>query len=543
MKHKAKALKLPIHAASGMYTKCIGRALNTSGNSVRKDWYFDPANMGAAVSKIEELKRRWNALTAAGKTLWDEEPQYAAERSMKPAEVVRKTPTGIMKVSDGLERYLTTIEDAWKAGQCDKSHYTSQKFRLAAVAGLTITYRGQSMVFGSLPLPGISRAELEAIVLLLCSRPLVTSHHYKDAAERHEGKLPTQKMSESYSASCKASLKAAMKWLKGEHLWTECNHFDSIWKHQVVVTDDELADRLDEEDGEVDHFELAELVKLWKATEDTLKPLFWKSMILTSLNFGFANSECSTLKGREVKQVTAGTFSGQYVVERYRSKTVKKAKRKSWARWYAWPETVALLTSTCATWERWTTVESWNSMKLNAATYPIQLPATATPIDPVKVADALDQAKNENWFLTDEGKLLNDNNTIGQGWRRLTKSAGVRNLSFKFMRKTAAHIVRNELGYSAADGKLIADMLLSHSESGVITAYAGRAWDETLKPATEKMRTYLASMLVNVSGELKTLTDSIADVRQRAFVEGYRQTIVATKVVVNGKVKVKRKAA
>jgi hypothetical protein len=342
MKKKTQAIKLPVHAASGMYTKCIGRALNASGKPVRKDWYFDPSDLAAALSKIGELKTRWEALTAAGKTLWDEEPQYAAERTSGQQKTKQKA-SGAMTVSDGFDRYEATLRQQYEGGQVKKEHFDSQHFRLQALRNLTITFRGTQRTFGTCPLPAISRQELEAAVLVLCNRPMITSHHYKDAANKNGGKSPMKKMSVVYAKACKATLKTCFAWMVEETLWTMCKHWSAIWKHDVVITDDELEDQIEAEDGEVDHFDRDELLKLWNATEQTLKPAFWKTIILLSLNCGFANAECGTLRGREVKQVADGRLAGEYVIERYRLKTIKKAKAKSWARWYLWPETVAYL--------------------------------------------------------------------------------------------------------------------------------------------------------------------------------------------------------
>ena len=47
------------------------------------------------------------------------------------------------------------------------------------------------------------------------------------------------------------------------------------------------------------------------------------------------------------------------------------------------------------------------------------------------------KAAGELVMMTEDGKPLNANNAIGQGWKRLVERAKVRPLTFKFLRKTA----------------------------------------------------------------------------------------------------------
>jgi integrase len=450
---KKHGISLPIHQASGRYYKCIGKALGEDGQPKPKIWYFDPHDVAAAVTKIGELKTRWQALQEAGKGLWDEDPIYSAERSSVQQNAKQK-PTGVITVSQGFQLFTDHLKRQCDGGQVKRSHYTSQVLRLAYVGKMQV----DGKTFGDIPLPQVGRQQLEAVVLQLCNRPDVTRHHYKGAAERFakaKEAVPVSKMSEAYAKAIKASLKTVMLWLVEERLWSLCSHWKDIWKKQIVVTDDELVNmiELQSDTAEVDHFSLDELVKLWAATDKTLKPDVWKCIILLSLNCGFANEECSSLKMLELKDQ-----QGQWIIERYRGKTVKKAKKKAYGKWWLWDETADYI--------------------LKASAYNPHLSSPEAAV-----------TYNGPLITTDEGKALTDNNAIGQGWRRLTESAKVRPLSFKFMRKTAAHFVKIDLGY----GKEVADMLLSHSEQGMIAAYAGRDWD-TLHKATQAMRKLLQPM-------------------------------------------------
>ena len=75
------SIKLKVHQGSGRFYKTIGKALGRDGLPKPKTFYFDPTDEGAAVTRVMELKAAWKAIRKAGKTVWDEDPTYIAERT------------------------------------------------------------------------------------------------------------------------------------------------------------------------------------------------------------------------------------------------------------------------------------------------------------------------------------------------------------------------------------------------------------------------------------------------------------------------------
>ena len=55
--------------------------------------------------------------------------------------------------------------------------------------------------------------------------------------------------------------------------------------------------------------------------------------------------------------------------------------------------------------------------------------------------------------------------------------------------------MRNILGY----GSEVADMLLSHADSGMVRFYAGRDWDGKLHEATAQLRAYLRGVIIELT--------------------------------------------
>ncbi|MGE5608073.1 MAG: hypothetical protein ACM359_02360 [Bacillota bacterium] len=73
-------LRVQWHKARKQYAKVIGYALGRDGTVKKKCWYLG-GDYDKAVGKVIELRRRWRALRAMGKTVWDEEPEYQRENA------------------------------------------------------------------------------------------------------------------------------------------------------------------------------------------------------------------------------------------------------------------------------------------------------------------------------------------------------------------------------------------------------------------------------------------------------------------------------
>ena len=411
-------IKLKTHKASGRLYKCVGRALGRDGRPKPKVFYFDPAAPEVAVSRVIALRAEWKRLRAEGKSVWDESPAYLRQQGKTLADA-DPAATKIITVADAKQQYLDYLRRQWEGGQCSKKHYTSQRERLNNAA----------KPLEMLPLSVVDRQQLEAAVLRLCGRPMV----------RFPGREP-HRMSATYAKASISSMKWCFDWLAEEGHWTRCRQWSRLWKKEVVLTDQERQQHLDGTGADTAFFTVDELAKVWSTASH-----HQRALILCGLNMAFSNAECSSLTVHEVK----GLETDAPYVERYRRKTVKRAGKGAYGKWFLWPETAEYLRKCKA------------------------------------------PANDQNlWFLTGDGNALNENGSIIQGWRRLVQRAEVRPLGFRFLRKTAAHLLRNSLGHGAE----VTDMLLAHADLAMLRAYAGRDWDGRLREATTQLRVHLASV-------------------------------------------------
>lgn len=420
------SVKLKTHRASGRFYKTIGCALGRDGQPKKKTWYFDPDD-NEALSKVLDLKARWRALRAAGKSVWDEDATYLAERTSVPAngaaDDARETPSKALTVDDAARLYLSHMEQRMQAGQIGRQHYASQSHRLTKALE----------PLAKLPLSMMGGRQLQDAVLKLVQRPHVAKPTAKGKTTR------TVRMSPTYSRACLASLKWFCQWCdESEQVnWTKPRAFRTIFKAQPALDPEEHERELSDE---VDHFTVDELAKLWTEASD-----FQRTLILLGLNCGFANAECASLRKSEMKGSK---------IERYRVKTIKTAGRGSYGRWNLWSETKAHLARNLAP-------DNERQLAL--------LNANGKPL----IQDFAEYRQDE----------------ICHQWQRLVQRAKVRPLSFKYLRKTAAHFVRVTLGY----GSDVAEMMLAHADAGMIRKYSGRDWDK-LDGATRKMRVLLTPM-------------------------------------------------
>lgn len=473
-KPKKAGIKLGIHKATKTFVKAIGMALGKNGQPTKKRWYWSMDDAETAVSEALKLKARWKQLVADGKTLWDEDPAYMASKTTEGDNTPHVEASKAITVADHVALYLDHLRRQVEGGQCSPGHLRTEGYRLQKAIAFPAL---GNKPLAALPLTVIGRQHLEAIVLRLAGRPDVSFHHGDglDALTAEDGTeqaAPTHRMSSNYARACIKSLKACFDWLAEEGRWSRCPQWSRLWKKQVVLSDMEREQQLNDDDH-VDAFTIDELKALWLACDRMLNPTFYRCLILLGLNCGFASAEVATLAKREVKQA-----NGQFVIARYRRKTWKKAGKGAYARWRLWPETVKHLNEYSATAGRsnW-----WKSMASVGDDVEVVLGAGLS----------LDIDVHQLWFVTSDDKRLTDNNAVGQGWRRLVKQANVRPLSYKYIRKTAAHLIRNELGRGAE----AADMHLSHAEGGVLKMYADRDWEGVLEPATEALRQFLRPML------------------------------------------------
>ena len=414
-------IKLRMHRASGRLYKTIGMALGKDGQPKKKVFYFDPGDDAGAIQKVLELKARWKRLTAEGKMVWDQDSDFRQQHA-DDATIFMESTAKPLTVADAATLYVEQLRRHFLGGQISQCHFESQCSRLKQAL----------RPLAALPLSVVREQQLQSAVLRLAQRPMMELHRpaSKKGKPQTEPKK-TRRMSATYASSVMNTLKWFWIWCDESDLveWRKPSLFRAIFKAKPVLTIEERQRELGGE--EVDHFTVDELAKLWNEASS-----LQRTLLLLGLNCAFANAECATLRGDEVK----GLKTDQPFIERFRQKTMKTAGKGSYGKWYLWSETLTQLEQNRA---------SENAARL--------------------------------WLLTEKGQSLSFHNAIGQGWRRLVRRAGVRPLGFKYLRKTAAHIVRNTLGY----GKEVADMMLSHVDGGMVRHYAGRDWDGKLKEATQ----------------------------------------------------------
>lgn len=467
MATKKKTVGLNWYADQNCWRKTIGTALNKAGSPAPKVWYWAADDEETGLAEAAALKARWKALTASGKKLWDEEDQYQREHVHKQQRAADEQ-RDVVTVADGADRYLKNLEADAEAGQIVRKHHNTQSYRLKFAINLPVNIGSKQFTLAKLPLSCVGADELEAVIRALAARPMVTHDHYLKR-QKKDGKTPAgkprlKKMSASYAEDCTNVLKWALNWLAGRGFYTKPRNWDEVWKKKVVLNRVELVQQLQDDGQDVEHFTLDELKRIWVATLDAKTDYhvgYWRLLILLGMNCGFANEECADLKQDEVKQELdadgklAKDANGLPLiwVERYRGKTVKRAGHGAYGKWRLWRPTILLLD---------------------------KYRAVANP---------------ENyWLLSEDQRKLTANNSIGQGWRRLTKRAGVRELGFKFLRKTFAHFITHDLGFGPIEGKGISNMLLSHADQSMHRFYAGRPWETICRDAVERLERHLTPM-------------------------------------------------
>jgi integrase len=347
-------------------------------------------------------------------------------------------------VGDAAKLYLSQMGKRSSAGQITASHFTSQSFRLQrAIEPLE-----------KLPLCVVGERHLTDAVLKLAERPMMTIHRpakttiTKVLRTKRKHKRPVgrrtftkRRMSPIYARAAIASMRWFFAWCdeSDQVNWKRPAMFRGIFQSRPVMDGDEQRKAL-VGDVEIDHFTLEELGQLWAAAGNSDLN---RAVILLGMNCAFGPAECSDLKIAECLDFDDPSKAR---IERFRSKTIRTAGRGSFAKWKMWTETVQILKAV--------------------------------------------KAKGDGHMLgTADGHRLCEHNSIGQSWRRLCRRARVRYLPPKYLRKTAAHMIRVTLGH----GSEVAEMMLSHTDRGMLRHYSGRDWSK-LETATTDLRRHLSPM-------------------------------------------------
>jgi hypothetical protein len=203
------------------------------------------------------------------------------------------------------------------------------------------------------------------------------------------------------------------------------------------------------------HFKVEELKTLWQYAQP------WdRALMLLALNAGFANREIATLQTAEIVQSNKHSY-----IKRHRTKT------GVYAEWVLWPETLQAL-------------EYLEQFRPAAAAFVV--------------------ADRDGKSLTHRMKSDNKNDTIQRHWKRVLARVeadypGFHKLSFKFLRKTGASLIRHLHVENAAE---LASMYLAHGEASdsrdaLLPVYAARPWKK-LHRALLKLRKKLLPVFTSV---------------------------------------------
>ncbi len=425
-----------------------GRSLWTAGDLARVE----------DLGRSEEERVIAVLAQASGYASWEERgsvERSTAELSRLPHRVTADwvDPAAVsLTVGDVCEKFVAELKAAAEAGTKKLSHCQSQAYRLAKAVEADTGVKGRPLK--SLPIATLTSEQIRGAVHWLVSRPSVP----KPAAK---GQTPkTSRMSYSYAASCLSSLRWLLEWANRRDYWTSPKTFSELWDVSPILTPDEERESVQSEQrgrgllngDDPDSFTLPQLTTLYVKASPRVR-----AYILLGLNCGFANMELATLRRAEL--IDLDGLSPK--IGRFRLKTKRNKKQEDkgvWAQWSLWPETVTAL----------------RPLLTEAQTFP------------------MGAGDNGLCLLTQNGKPLVEDGEYGhkdavvQAWRKLSPP-----LSFKYLRKTAAGLLRTGLGLS--NGTELAEMLLSHSDKGQVKAYSGRDWD-ALSEATGLLRQYLSPL-------------------------------------------------
>lgn len=233
------------------------------------------------------------------------------------------------------------------------------------------------------------------------------------------------------------AIRAAFDWFDLTGRWDAPKRFERIFRvnKRNLMTPKER----DEERNEVETFTVEELTRIMEMAWTRWHRVF----IATALNLAMTQNELSTLSRRHLLNLD----TDHPVIERRRAKT------DVFCRWsFVFPEVTEGL--------RWIiSTHDYDSVFVTANGKP-----------PVR--------------FTNRGRA----DTVANWWARLVQRAGVRPLTFRYLRKTAANMVRQVADRDASEA------MLSHSNEGMAKAYTNHDWDK-LASALRDLHTRLLPVL------------------------------------------------
>jgi integrase len=446
MAKSKRNLGVGLSVDKGQFVKSCGYHKSAKGNIAATRHYLGPVQDGedAALEKFIAVRRAWNEkrgvvqIDHGGKMIavWAESPSAAAERASVdlgasaagPADAARLSPQ--TSVRDAAQRFIDSIERRWKLGNVSHAHWAGSDYCLKRALEF----------MADKPLAQIGAADLSACVGAIGARPT------------------TKPRKEQTDVPGRISVKTAKVWLatlrdfldemsKTETapgsetpVWVKPLRFDDIFRQNAPkLTQSELNQTIIDGETEADFFTVDEFRKLYKRASANDAHRAW---IMLALNCGFAQMEIATLTCNQI----VGLDSDAAKIRRHRGKT------GIYAEWPIWSHTADLLRY------------------------------------------CVGKRKGDDLaVVTEKGKPLIEPRGMGRRdavmseWNNIrTVLPEGRRLSFKYLRKTGANIIRK----MSIGGDAVAEMYLSHADnkSGVLSAYSGRDWAKLAAALTELHR-------------------------------------------------------
>ncbi len=444
------AKKHGLSTDKGQYVKSVGYNISKLGNVSARRFYLGDVAAGpeAALTKAAQILSAWRdgvgviEIDHKGERVrvWGSDPtalplKPLAAASIDAALTAPASPTALT-VGEAATAYLDGIKRRMDAKQVTHAFYSSEMFRLQ---------RGIDLLGRNKPLAAIGTREVEAAVLALAARPMGKPNK----GQKSPAKPLSVKSVKSYLSSLKWFLDELSKTetAPGTNtpLWNKPLRFDDFFRNnQPQLTAAERDTLLASDDAEADAFTVDELATLYKNAD--YRHRLWISL---SLNCGFANMELNTLTVSQCVGLDADAGDAAKI-RRFRGKT------NIYAEWSIWRETADLL-----------------RMFIEK--------------DRKKDTDSAIVTEGGDTLIEPRGNGRRD--AVRSAWENLIVALPKsRRLSFKYLRKSGAKLIRD------ACGDDVAQMYLSQADSkGVLKHYASRDWSK-LSTALIDLRRQLAPM-------------------------------------------------
>lgn len=359
------------------------------------------------------------------------------------------------QVYRGLGRLVYKYDDEHLVFGLEEAHVTPRKSSGAQVEGGSTgaTTIGDAMEafksqFSGNPLVAASHRstmiqKVDSLKAVLSPDRAVSSMGYDELtalvsklASRPKSAATGKKIAAQTALNLIGAARQFFYWLRDSGRWQEPRGFDRIFRvnRRALLTNRE---RKDAAKG-IETFTVEELAKLWGAANEQNR-LF----LALALNCGFAQMEIATLRTWEVDLESL-------------PKRIARNRRK---------------TKVYGSWELWDVTAGLLERRLGRTPKNAEELALLTRYDKPYV-------RYSNGGRSD---------AIALAWQKLVAKAGVTKLSFRFLRKTGADMIRKIAGLE------VSEAYLAHSEKSLARVYSNRDFDK-LAEALTTMRSQLSAV-------------------------------------------------